>query len=81
MCVCMEGFLTSQEGADTKSWGEAGFFGRVLVCETEVDVEGIGEDNRLLLADPLPLIKIPHHRDEFGGVARVLSHALEDLGV
>lgn len=80
MCV-MPGRLTSQKCAHAKRWLEADFLSSLLVLEAQLNVQGIRENNSLLLLDAEPVVEISHHLHKASRIARVLTHPGKGLRI
>lgn len=75
------GGLTSEEGTDSEDRLEAGLLGNSLILQAELDVEGVGEDDRFLLFDAFLVVELARQFHEVGRVAGVLTDAGIGLGV
>lgn len=73
--------LTSQESAYAKCWLEAGCFSSLHVLKAQLDVQGVRENNRLLLFYTKPVIELPHHLHKPSRVPRVLTHPGERVRI
>lgn len=76
-----QGRLTGKVGPDTKSRLEAGFLGDHLVLQTVLDIEGVREDDDLLVCDAFCVVEIAHHLHEVRGIAGILANAGVNLCV
>lgn len=73
--------VVGEERANAESGSQTSSFGRLLVLDTLLYVQRVGEDDRLGVFDALGIVESAHHLDEFQRIAAVLTRAGEDLRV
>lgn len=75
------GRLTCEEGTHAEGRAEPCLLCECLVFQAVLDIQGIGEHDRLPVFDTFAVVEVPYHFDEVCGITRVLTNAGVGLSI